>query len=195
MRTFKENSYDIVRLYINQLGIMIFSLLLYTAVGSMKNETLSTALSVLVSVFSTCFYYVLIYYVVWEIGARDKIRIDGGRMIPNESKGLVMGLFANIPNIVISFAMTLFSLISTLTENTVSNSIFLVLNLITRLHESMFLGLISTIVPALNVGRFEYFLASILFFILPFISVIITHVAYYLGRREKKIFDVFSKRK
>ena len=82
MKIFKENSYDIVRLYINQLGIMIFSMLLYTAVGSFENESLSTSLSVFVSIFSTCFYLALIYYMMWEIGAKDKIRIDGGRMVP-----------------------------------------------------------------------------------------------------------------
>ena len=87
MKLFKENSYDIVRLYVNQLGIMIFSLLLYTAVGSFSNETLSFWLSVFVSVFSVAFYLVLVYYVVWEIGAKDKIRIDGGRMEKFNNKG------------------------------------------------------------------------------------------------------------
>ena len=51
MKTFKENSYDIVRLYVNQLGIMIFSMLLYTAVGSFGDEKLSSALSIFVSVY------------------------------------------------------------------------------------------------------------------------------------------------
>ena len=55
MKIFKENSYDIVRLYVNQLGIMIFSMLLYSAVGSFENESLSSALSVFVSIFSVCF--------------------------------------------------------------------------------------------------------------------------------------------
>lgn len=41
MKIFKENSYDIVKLYVNQIGIMIFSMLLYTAVGSFENESLS----------------------------------------------------------------------------------------------------------------------------------------------------------
>ena len=101
MKIFKENSYDIVRLYINQLGIMIFSMLLYTAVGSFENESLSTSLSVFVSIFSTCFYLALIYYMMWEIGAKDKIRIDGGRMVPCKLKGLLMGTFANLPNFVL----------------------------------------------------------------------------------------------
>ena len=84
MKIFKENSYDVVKLYVNQLGIMIFSMLLYTAVGAFENEKLSLALSIFVSVFSICFYLVLIYYAIWEIGAKDKIRIDGGRMEPSK---------------------------------------------------------------------------------------------------------------
>ena len=82
MKIFKENSYDIIRLYVNQLGIMIFSMLLYSAVGSFENESLSSGLSVFVSIFSVCFYLALIYYSMWEIGAKDKIRIDGNRMDP-----------------------------------------------------------------------------------------------------------------
>ena len=38
MRFFKSNSYDIVKLYINQIGISIFSLFLYFAVESLPME-------------------------------------------------------------------------------------------------------------------------------------------------------------
>ena len=134
MKIFKENSYDIVRLYVNQLGIMIFSMLLYTAVGSFENEKLSSALSIFVSIFSICFYLILIYYVVWEIGAKAKIRIDGG---------LVLGLFANIPNFILG-AFTVLSLtVYILSGNEVVFSAFFIFNLIVRIHASMYMGIIT----------------------------------------------------
>jgi hypothetical protein len=196
MKIFKENSYDIVRLYVNQLGIMIFSMLLYTAVGSFENARLSTALSIFVSIFSLCFYLVLIYYVVWEIGAKDKIRIEGGRAEPCKFKGLVMGLFANVPNFVLGILTLLFLSIFLISGNNVVSSVFLIFNLITRFHASMYLGIISAIVPTgLSSGPVDYIemlVETLLFVVLPLISVGVTHLAYYLGSKEKKLISFIT---
>lgn len=199
MKIFKENSYDIVRLYVNQLGIMIFSMLLYTAVGSFENQALSSALSIFVSVFSICFYLVLIYYVMWELGAKDKIRIDGGRAEPCKSKGLVMGAFANIPNFAIGIITVIFLSISIATGNEVINSVFFVFNLIMRFHASMYMGLITAIIPnGLSTGAIDYIellIETILFTIIPVISILVTHLAYYLGSKEKKLFSFLTGKK
>ena len=199
MKIFKENSYDIVRLYVNQLGIMIFSMLLYTAVGSFENESLSGALSIFVSIFSTCFYLVLIYYAMWEIGAKDKIRIDGGRMEPCGKKGLVMGLLANVPNLVLGlFTVVLLALFMAVGNDGIYAA-FLIFNTILRFHASMLLGFITAIVPTgLSSGAIDYvefLVEAILFTALPLLSVAVTHLAYYLGSREKKILSLFSGKK
>lgn len=196
MKIFKENSYDIVRLYVNQLGIMIFSMLLYTAVGSFENERLSSALGIFVSIFSICFYLVLIYYVVWEIGAKDKIRIEGGRAEPCKHKGLVMGLFANVPNAVLGLITLFFLLIYLASGSPVASSVFLIFNLITRFHASMYLGIISAVVPTgLSAGAVDYIkmlVETILFVVIPIVSVAVTHLAYHLGSKEKKLFSFLT---
>ena len=199
MKIFKENSYDIVRLYVNQLGIMIFSMLLYTAVGSFENESLSSSLSVFVSVFSTCFYLVLLYYAMWEIGAKDKIRIDGGRMTPCKNKGLVMGLFANVPNLVLGLLSVILMSAFLLGGGDGVYAGFLVFNTIMRFHASMLLGVITALVPSgLSEGAIDYvefLVEAILFTVLPLISVAVTHLANTLGSREKKIFSFLSAKK
>lgn len=199
MKIFKENSYDIVRLYVNQLGIMIFSMLLYTAVGSFENESLSLKLSIFVSVFSTCFYLVLVYYAMWELGAKDKIRIDGGRMEPCKNKGLVMGLFANVPNLVLGAITVILMSVFLASGNDGIYAGFLVFNTIMRFHDSMLLGVITSIVPTgLSSGTIDYvefLIEAILFTVLPLISVGVTHLAYTLGSREKKIFSFLSNKK
>lgn len=199
MKIFKENSYDIVKLYVNQLGIMIFSMLLYTAVGSFENESLSANLSIFVSVFSTCFYLVLIYYAMWEIGAKDKIRIDGGRMDPCKNKGLVMGLFANVPNFVLGAFSVLFLSVFLMSGNDGIYAAFLVFNTIMRFHASMLLGVITAIVPGgISSGAIDYtefLIEAVLFTVLPLISVAVTHLAYNLGLREKKLLSFLSGKK
>ena len=199
MKILKENSYDIVRLYVNQLGIMIFSMLLYTAVGSFENAELSNALSIFVSVFSTCFYLVLIYYAVWELGAKDKIRIDGGRLEQNNGKGLVMCLFANVPNFLLGILTVILLALFMLTGNDGIYAAFLIFNTVMRFHASMFLGFITAIVPTgLSAGAIDYvefLIEAILFTVLPIVSVAVTHLAYQLGLREKKLFSLLSGKK
>lgn len=196
MKIIKENSYDIVRLYVNQLGIMIFSMLLYTAVGSFENEKLSFALTIFVSAFSLLFYMALVYYMMWEIGAKDKIRIDGGRMSPCRAKGLVMGIIANIPNFVLA-ALTLIFLIIYLLGGKNILSAFATSNLILRFHSSMYLGIITSIVPSssgTSPDFIEYLIETILFLVLPIISIVTIHVSYYLGTKDKKIFSLRKKK-
>lgn len=201
MKIFKENSYDIVRLYVNQLGIMIFSIFLSTAVADLKNESLSTALSVIVSIFSIGFYLVLIYYAMWEIGAKDKIRIDGGKAEPCKCKGLVMGAFANVPNLILGMLTILFLVIFLLTNNDAVYSVFLIINMLMRIHASMFLGVIMLFVPldvtatGADINYIPYLVQSILFTVLPLISVAVTHLAYSLGSKEKKIFSFLTNKK
>ena len=201
MKIFKENSYDIVRLYINQLGIMIFSMLLYTAVGSFENEKVFSALRIFVSLFSVCFYLVLIYFVMWELGAKDKIRIDGGRAESCKSKGLIMGLFANIPNFVLGFVTLVFLLVAFSTENQAINSVFLMLNLIMRFHASMYMGIITECVPtgtptgSSGIDQVEFLIETILFTVLPAISILVTHLAYNLGSKEKKLSAILTGKK
>lgn len=199
MKILKENSYDIVRLYVNQLGIMIFSMLLYTAVGAFENESLSSALSIFVSVFSICFYLVLVYYAVWEIGAKDKIRIDGGRMEPCKNKGLLMSLFANLPNFILGLLTVIFLSLFLAIENDGVYAAFLIFNTIMRFHASMYLGFITAIVPtglsAGSIDYIEFLIEAIIFTVIPILSIAVTHIAYSLGSKEKKLFSILTNRK
>ena len=199
MKIFKENSYDIVRLYVNQLGIMIFSMLLGYAVGDLKNEALSSALSLIVSIFSICFYFALIYYAVWEIGAKDRIRVDGGKAELYRSKGLVMGIFANIPNILLGLLTIIFLSVFLLSDNEVIYSVFLIANLIMRMHASMYLGVVIAIVPlgaaGAEINYTTYMIHAVLLTVVPLISAAVTHIAYSLGFKEKKILSfIFNKK-
>ena len=61
MKFLKENSYDIIKLYITQIGIAIFSFMIYTAAGMIsKDSTVSSTILVIVSLFSTGFFFALL---------------------------------------------------------------------------------------------------------------------------------------
>ena len=100
MKFLKENGYDILRLYINQIGITIFSLILYFSVSSMEDKTLG--LKIAISVFAILFYFALLYTAAWDWGAKDKIRIDAGREKKRVYKGALMSFFANLINFILA---------------------------------------------------------------------------------------------
>ena len=115
MKFFKENSYDIIKLYINQLGITIFSLIMYTAGGminSGEDAGISLPLRLGISIFSSLFYFVLIYTAAWDWGAKDKIRIEGGKIQRDGYKGFKLALYANVINFVLCTAVIIFGLLS-----------------------------------------------------------------------------------
>ena len=196
MRFFKTNSYDIVRLYINQIGIAIFSLVLLTAAGLLDFDSGSIALSIKVgvSVFTTLFYLMLIYNVMWECGAKDAIRVASGKVESSTLKGLFMSLFANIPNFVLSvFSFVTIGLAMLGTAGQLFKSLFAFFNLIMRMHESMYLGMIQGLTTGLS-GDVDFLVESLLFIIVPVISIGVSHLGYLLGTKEKKLLSIFTDR-
>ena len=194
MKFFKENSYDIVRLFINQIGITIFSMILYTAVGMVNIESgTKISIKVILSIFSILFYFALLYTVAWDWGAKDKIRIDGGRMEPIKMKGARMAIFANIPNFVLSFVYALTMGLYVLGVEGVKN-VSAVFNTITRLLMSMYLGLIQAVFSPLSADIFVYnFWQAVGYFVAPIFAIAVTELGYSLGGKEKKLFGTTQK--
>ncbi len=191
MKFFKENSYDIIRLLINQIGITIFSLILYTSLGAVNvEEGTKRMFNVALSVFAMLFYFALLYTVAWDWGAKDKIRIDGGRMQPDKFKGAKMAFFANVPNFILTLVCVLTFTVFLLTGNQGCETVSRVFDLIIRLFMSMYLGLLQGIFSALrsNENMF-YFAQAIGYFVIPVLAILATQLGYTMGTKEKKIFS------
>lgn len=93
-RFLKDNGSVISKLFVYQFALTVFGLLLYTVSTYSKNPLIVAG----ISAFSVLFYLFIIYTNIWDIGARDKIRIDGERLEERPLHGLWLGLCANIPN-------------------------------------------------------------------------------------------------
>jgi hypothetical protein len=120
-------------------------------------------------------------------------------MEPCKNKGLLMGVFANVPNFVLGLFTVVFMALYLITCNDGIYAAFLIFNTIMRFHASMYLGFISAIIPTgLSSGAIDYvefLVEAIIFTVIPLISVAITHLAYYLGSKEKKIFSILTNKK
>ena len=189
MKFLKENSYDVVKLIINQIGIAIFSMVLYTAVGILDDDALTSKIKVLLSIFATAFYFVLLYTSSWDLGAKDKTRVDSGKLERRASKGTVLALFANLLNIVLASAAALMLGLYMLGNGDAYLSVFNVINVILRLACSMYLGILQGVFISFEANTNLYFLLqSVGYIITPLFAVLVTHFGYVMGLNEKRIF-------
>ena len=196
MRFIKEHFDNIVKLFINQIGISIFAMFLYTAASAVEFADASKALAIkmAISVFSILFYFFLIYNVTWEIGAKDKIKIDGKRLEKKTSKGILLGVYSNLINYVFVGTAFLIFAIYMMTGAEALKSIFAVMNLIFRLFLSIYLGAIQGIFSFIPDGDTVYLLETLGYLIFCGISALVIHVSYLMGLSERKLFNI-QKRK
>ncbi|HHX54563.1 MAG TPA: hypothetical protein GX704_06610 [Clostridiales bacterium] len=96
LKFLKENSYGIFKMFLIQIGMTVFGLMLAMATVSSKSLLLAGG------IFAILFYMYLLYSMVWEAGAKDKIRIEHRNAEPQPWKGFAMSLVANIPNILLA---------------------------------------------------------------------------------------------
>lgn len=194
MKFFKENSYDIVKLYIQQIGISIFSLFLYFAVEAIPlAEESKTGLAVGLSVFSMLFFYMLLYTAAWDMGAKDKIRIDGGRMELRKGKGAWMACIANLPNFVLALLSLIFISLNLWLSADALNVMFVIFNFLLRVTTAMYNGLMQGIFGGLlSSGESIYLLGQTVgFLIVPVVAILVTHFGYTMGVKEHRITKLF----
>ena len=196
---FKTYSYEITKLFINQIGITIFSLVLYTAAASIEDNDLFAKVRTILSVFAVIFFYALLYTAAWDYGAKDKIRIDSGKFVGSKYAGLKMAIFANLPNIALGFLAVLFMGLYILTGTSGFYTAFGVFNLIIRFLSAMFLGVIQGIFSFLETADVEskqylyyFFWQSVGYLVVPLFTIAVTHLGYLFGFKEKRIFKFSS---
>lgn len=180
MREFwNDNQKTIVRLILNQFGATVMGLLVTAAAHS------NDMLMLFASLFSTVFYLVLLYCVIWERGGQERIRIDGGRAAWKPLNGLYMGLIANIPNFVLAILIFIGKIFGSL-EGPFgyewAGNMYAIANVVTRLWNGMYIGIIQTYSPYNPIIHFLD--------ILPALAV--CTLGYYLGLKNVRIFSIFD---
>ena len=93
MINYQSNRKTVINMLVNQIVLIFFSFIL--GMVTVKHS----ALYACVSAFCILFYFFLLYTMCWEIGAKDKLRVEGGRMDPAPFKGALLSLVANSINL------------------------------------------------------------------------------------------------
>lgn len=162
-RFWDRYSYSAMRIYLTQFALGIFGASLALATG----KTLGP-LSIAAGIFSLLFFVVLVHTNAWEIGASDRISVDGGRRKRRLYMGALVGLLAGVPNFLVA---TVFAL-------TWPNGVAAFMKVIAMFSEGMYWGIICNI-PAIG-GRmlhdhwWTYFLMALC-------TVLFISISYILG--------------
>ena len=177
MKFFKQNSYDITKLFIYQIGMTVFGLILSFASIMSKNGA-KNGLTLAFGIFSACFYLYLIYAVMWDLGSKDKIRVDSGRKAADKLHGVKLMLVAQVPNIVIVALMWAGALLQN-TNESLSSMLYGIGHPIAIFIQGMYLGIVSqfTTKEAMLLNALMYTLT-----ILP--AVLASGVGYILGLKD-----------
>ena len=183
---FHRYSYSIVKMFINQFAISIFGTMLAMATGATNNDTFTLA----VSIFSVLFYLFLLYTMVWEIGAKDKISVDVGKRPYRPLTGLYMAFIANIPNLLFAIAYSIgYPFMGT---HVWAGNMNFIVRLYTVICEGMYLGLM-TVLPfgaaiKLNYMWWTYYLITV-----P--AIVTVTLAYYIGHKDFRLFAFLFNKK
>lgn len=134
MKSFlREDFYSIVKLFLNQIIIAIFALMI--SMATLSNRKLLLA----VSIFSILFFLYLNYAQCWELGAKDKLKIDGGRMEKRPLKGLWLAVGANGPNFISALLIGIGAIIDT----KFGQSMSMICDIISRFLNNMYFGVMN----------------------------------------------------
>lgn len=188
MNFLKKNSYAIVKMLLNQFGIMIFAIILTAAASSAQNEATRNGLMLAISIYSVLFYMALLYNMTWECGAKDRIRVDGGRDRRDLLAGLKMSLLAGIPNFLIVLLLLIGYLFGAAWgEAAWAQTMFAITHGVAKLAwESMYTGIVIACLPPASVSAISplYILAYTLT-ILPALGASV--FGYLMGYYNRKI--------
>lgn len=171
----------ITKMIVNQLGMMIFGLVLEMA--TWQNDTLLLA----TSIFAIVFYLVLLYTMSWESGVSDRVKVRAGRLEYKPWKFVLVSFSANILNLALGVIATVGWLCNGLSTEVIAGrewafNLYGVCNNIARFIEAMYAGLLYYITPNNPV--------PLILIVLP--SLAVCGFGYYLALNGKTLRGLFG---
>lgn len=192
IRFLKDNIYDSVTMFVNQIAMMIFALMLTFSANLLSDKTgisvvMQNGLFIATSLISILFYCYLLSYKCYEMGQKDGIKIQGERLAYNPWKGFFISLIANIPNLLLGLLELIgklcidgISLMQPVSSTVSSNlspmwaiNLYDVCHTLSRFLQAMYVGIAKVCFE--GVGFFDL--------LTPFVAILVCTFSYQLGVR------------
>ncbi|MBO5416152.1 MAG: hypothetical protein J6A83_05935 [Clostridia bacterium] len=183
MKEFLHNyGYSSVKMFVNQFAISLFGAVLSMATTMAKSDILA----IITSILAILFYLFLVYALMWEVGAKDRISVDIGKKQYRPHTGLAVAAVASIPSLLIAIVYSIGYPFSAAHEW--AGGLCVVASFFNMLLQGMYFGLTSSISflgSTLNLFWLTHFVI-----IIP--ALVTAWVAYYLGHKNKKFTTLFN---
>ena len=174
---------------IKKLILAQFGAAMLAIMTSMPTVTLGDGgrtLEVVTSAIAVFFLLYLQYTAMWDIAAKDRISIDGGRLKEDKLVGLKSALLASIPTYVITFIAIALRGIFLLSKADAIGSVSTITYAADLLWNYMYHGVLVLFVPSSpNSPLFLAYLATFIALTAP--SLITCYIAYNQGLKGKRI--------
>lgn len=175
------------KLVLNQFGAAMLGIMLSSAAMQ------SRILNFLTSLLAIFFYIFLQYTAIWETGAKDRIRVDGGRASEKKWQGLRIALLANSPNILFAVLVILLTASGVLTQWSWAGEGALIFTFIARLWQGMYNGLINFVIPS-GLNEVQTILSTLIYLAIILPSLIANTIGYRMGYMNRRIFPERKKK-
>lgn len=192
----KKNSYLIVRLILNQIGMTIFGLMTSMAAAAVDNSLagggeVQRTCMIWVSVFAILFYMYINYMAMKEEGQKDKIRLDAGRAEYTPLRGLGIGIWGSAVNLILGIIIVVLSVVTSV----IPDAIDAVGGILggSKLLESVILAMYWGLMLGLSGVQTIAEVPSFWFIIIPLPTVAIAALGYYFGLSNISIFGFVKK--
>ena len=185
---FKSNFDAISKLFLNHVAMCVFGMVVSLATKLLNDKVFTNpgeepapgfgVLGYVMCGVGILMYLCLIYVCMWEKGAADKIKIDGGRLNKNNARGILFWLIANSINIFMVLNLVIVAILFTATggENVTINTIHGILGMFTMIGNGMYYPILWHLFGNL----------SWLFFIVLIPGAIVAWLSYISGVKGHK---------
>ena len=188
MTFFKDNSYNIVKMFLYQFGMTFFGMI--TSMAAQNNS----GLFLTVSIYASVFYLGLLYVMTWELGAKERIRVDAGHATADRLAGLKMSLFAAIPNFIVFLLIAVgFVFGVAVMQAGWAQSMFIVGHAIGIIIQAMYNGIVNALIPAGGNALSSAYLIT--YAITPLPAIIFSTFGYLMGWNNRRLFGFLQKKK
>ena len=174
IKYFKENLSSISKLFINHVGMTVFALVVLITSSLLSTKLGNQVVFYIMGGLTVLMYFSLLYTAMWERGAKDKLKVDGGRMQQGLFHGLYMYLLANALSIFLAVMTLIFACFAGVEGSGGLSNTYSVFRIISQFWGAIYL-------PITQIPISSPVLHSLLHFAIVLPGAIISCVSYILG--------------
>ena len=178
------------KLLLGQFGAAMLGIMTSMPTISLSGDNrYGDLLGLATTVLAVVFLLYIQYTAMWDIGAKDKLAIDGGRMKEDIYFGAKAAVFASIPTFILTFLSIVFKSLYLITKVKVFGDIFNISYAVDLIWNYMYHGILMIFSPGPDTVESWISLPYLaLFFFLTVPSIVFRYLAYRMGLKGKRLF-------